>query len=350
MPISKEEFEKWLHCDDYKPLTYQDRGTFITHLKVPRDEHFDYLYWQKNYRGTALERNNGFEYTGIYNKNDGLIYDAHNRFQKISPQIEFSKSISVMESELNEAVRTIIDSNINNDRNNLTVVRITDFEKEADLIHFKQHLAPKAARKLFLDGTSPEDIVFHCDYEYKGWTEDDLLDFIRSGEQFEISEATEYIASHQEEMLMQFLEHDLIKKKLQAIEDDPQNRLHRIKAIIDAVKSVPEAKTVTVRIDTPEATMSFKTSAAELRCDQTSTYSTYNIDASDRREFELLFGRGFSYSPDDIMRIDYGKKVLYEAEPGYLQAHHKVTSISEVDESPAVSDDETEDEDVGMTM
>lgn len=30
--ISKEEFEKWLHSDDYKPLTYQDRGTFITYV------------------------------------------------------------------------------------------------------------------------------------------------------------------------------------------------------------------------------------------------------------------------------------------------------------------------------
>ena len=317
MPITKEEFEQWLHGDCYKPLTYQDRSTYITHLKVPRDEHFDYLYCQKNYRGAALERNNGFEYTGIYCKQDGLIYDAHSAFRKIAPELEASKSISVMESELNEAVRAIIDSSIANDRRNLMVVKITDFEKEADLVHFREHLAPKQARKLFLAGTSPENISFHCDYEYKGWTEDDLLEYIRTGEQFEINEAAEYIESHQEEMLMQFLENDLVIKEMAAIENDTQNRLHRIRAIMDAVKSVPDAKTIIVRIDTPKAAMSFKTSAAELRCDPTSTYSTWNIDASDRSDFMKLFGKGFSYSPEDIVRIDYGRQKLFEAEPVY---------------------------------
>ena len=39
------------------------------------------------------------------------------------------------------------------------------------------------------------------------------------------------------------------------------------------------------------------------------------LDAADRQEFERLFGRGANYCAEDITRITYGKKTLYEAPP-----------------------------------
>ena len=42
-------------------------------------------------------------------------------------------------------------------------------------------------------------------------------------------------------------------------------------------------------------------------------YTHEAIAAADRREFERLFGCG-GYGPKDILRIEYGRAVIYEAE------------------------------------
>lgn len=349
MPITttvNENFEKWLHGDEYKPFTYQERGSFYTYLKVPRDEHFDYLYQQCSYHGTALERNHGFEYAGIYCKQDGLIYDAYRNFHSIAPELESPKSKNELEQDMTDHVRAIIDSTVGNDRNNLTSRRLEDFEKDADLIYYKQHRVHEIARKAFLAGDTVDDIVFHSEYEYRGWSEDDFLDYIRDGKRFEQNEADKYMATHQDDMLFQFLRNDLLINELTVIEANPNNTLHRIKAIMNAVNGVPDARTVTVSVETPKASMSFKTQANDLRRDPVTTYSTWNISASDRSIFEQLFGRSYSYSPDDIVRIDYGKKTLYEAAPAYLFAEKN----QETDEDSEQSDDESEDTDIGMTM
>jgi len=40
----------------------------------------------------------------------------------------------------------------------------------------------------------------------------------------------------------------------------------------------------------------------------------WSIVAADRREFERVFGRGAHYAPEDILRIEYARSVLYESE------------------------------------
>ena len=60
--------------------------------------------------------------------------------------------------------------------------------------------------------------------------------------------------------------------------------------------------------------LTFKTAANSLTGHR-NYYSTYDIPAQDRREFERLFGRGANYSAEDITRITYGKKTLYETPP-----------------------------------
>ena len=42
-------------------------------------------------------------------------------------------------------------------------------------------------------------------------------------------------------------------------------------------------------------------------------YSTYDIPASDRREFERTFGRYSDYSAEDVTKITYGRNTIYEA-------------------------------------
>ena len=94
---------------------------------------------------------------------------------------------------------------------------------------------------------------------------------------------------------------------------DTENPIHRMKAITEALKA-SGAKTVTVTVEKDGMELTFKTAANSLTGHR-NYYSTYDIPAQDRREFERLFGRSANYSAEDIIRITYGKKTLYEAPP-----------------------------------
>ena len=90
-----------------------------------------------------------------------------------------------------------------------------------------------------------------------------------------------------------------------------------MKAITDAVKD-SGAKAVTVTIQKDGAELTFKTAADSLTGHR-GYYSTYYIPAQDRREFERMFGRNADYNADEITRITYGKKTIYEALPAQTE-------------------------------
>lgn len=69
---------------------------------------------------------------------------------------------------------------------------------------------------------------------------------------------------------------------------------------------------VTTVMDEKELT--FKYEASNLRRDCKYSYSDWYMPAKDRREFEAVYGMHRSFTPMDITRITYGKKVLYEKE------------------------------------
>ena len=89
--------------------------------------------------------------------------------------------------------------------------------------------------------------------------------------------------------------------------------LHRVKAISEAIKT-SGAKTVTVTVQKNGEELSFRTGTTPLR-GRYNSYSTSHIAAADRQEFERLFGRSANYCAEDITRITYGKKTLYETPP-----------------------------------
>jgi len=75
-----------------------------------------------------------------------------------------------------------------------------------------------------------------------------------------------------------------------------------------------QIKTFRVTVRRGDDELTFKTEADQFRHDSDYNYSGWNIAAADRREFEKLFGYHSNYKPKEIMRIEYGKTVLYEAD------------------------------------
>lgn len=70
--------------------------------------------------------------------------------------------------------------------------------------------------------------------------------------------------------------------------------------------------------------MAFKMDVKGLR-GYHSHYTPSLIAAPDRREFERLFGKGADYTPEDVVRITYGRNTIYEALPFQSEAMEQDT-------------------------
>ena len=73
-----------------------------------------------------------------------------------------------------------------------------------------------------------------------------------------------------------------------------------------------EEKTVTLYLLKEEKSFVGKINAKTLCNWNSSYYSSYSLEAPDRRAFEKTFGRNAEIRVGDIQKITYGKKVLYE--------------------------------------
>lgn len=145
------------------------------------------------------------------------------------------------------------------------------------------------------------------------WTEHSLLEYIADPEGYAEKEAAGYLAENQEEILYDLLCSDYVRAEYQALLEDSDNPVHSIKRIIQAV-SASNAKTVNVTILKNGVEFTFKTETGPLCSDCTSEYSTWHIAAKDRKKFKELFGRHEEYRPEEIIRITYGRSVLYQRE------------------------------------
>ena len=70
------QFETWLRSGETNLLFLKlERESYIF-LRLPKRPGFDYLFAQRQYRGDGALHADDFEYAGIYNAADGLVYDA----------------------------------------------------------------------------------------------------------------------------------------------------------------------------------------------------------------------------------------------------------------------------------
>ena len=125
-------------------------------------------------------------------------------------------------------------------------------------------------------------------------------------------EAERYWSENQEAMYLQFLEQDARDAEQAAIAENPQNPVHIVRQIM-AVMNTSGAKTVNVTVRKDGKELTFKTETGDLRRDCTGGYSHWHMIAADRRRFFECFGRNAEYRPEEILRITYGRSVLYEA-------------------------------------
>lgn len=300
-----QDFAEWLSGN--KALFSGKVGGYTyLFLRIPKRPGIDYLYAQYIMPGEKGPRDRGFDFIGIYNASDGLIYNMKNDFfQPIDDTLD-KRSAGNMASSLKKSVRESIETRVGNDRRNLKVQELTGQFYKNRLSDFCQYDASDRAREMYLQGKNPESYEFKCWYTPDNWTEDSLLDYIVDPAGYIQRESDRYWSDleNQEKMLFHFLANDAIAAEYEKLIADTGNQAHTVRRIMEAVNSV-DAKTVTVTIRKDGRECTFRTEADVFRRDCTDTYT--------RREFERRFATYVEYAPVEIVRISYRGKILYEA-------------------------------------
>ncbi len=310
-----ERLLNWLSADTVGPLNLKRGSDTYLFMRVEKSPGFDYLYCQHQYHEPALVRGDSFKYIGLYYRGDGQIYDAHYELMHISDEDSSmgTRGKMYLLDILKKDVRQLVEAQIGNDRNNLQVTEIKGERNRQNLENYPKNYAHRQAREIYLSSDEGIDTAFRCRYSPENWTEDSLLSYISDPQGYAEQEAESYMADNQETMLLDFLCGDVLLAEYQALVADTNNPVHIVKKIMAAMNTT-SAKTVNVTICKNGEEFTFKTEAQELRRDCSNYYSTCNIQAADRRRFAERFGKNADYYPQEIVRITYGRTVLYEAE------------------------------------
>lgn len=290
-------------------------------VRLERDEVLDILFSQRIYFGKKLVVSlqlSDLKYAGIYSKKDGKIYDAQEKLiESVSNPDELrSLSSGMLLKQMQEKVREKVEEKIGNDRRNLQITELSSARFINQLENARDFNAEAVARLRYLEETS-QPIEFRCNYTANYWkgelSEDDtMLAYIRNPAAFVEKEAEAYIRENQEEMLLSFLFGDLLQKKYDAILADAENPIHTVKKIVTAMRKIPLAKTVTMTVQKDGELFSFKANADRLREDCPGLYGLDSVKSEDLPSFRDAFGYFGHYSPRDVVRITYSRKIVYE--------------------------------------
>lgn len=313
--FTDEELKAWFNNPSSCQLSKGDNYSTEHLIKIPYEKDFDLLFYSRTWREQNIKLDEKLESAGLYCRKDGCIYNPSYSLEyclENSAMLTNHTSKADFAKKFTELVKAKVEEIIDNKRSNISIKELTDSYLLRQMEYYSEYGATNAAKKEFIKGNAVSDIVYQCPFSSDSMSDTEYIRFILDRKSLVEETAKTYIEEHQENILAQFYNNALLKKELQSIYDDPGHILHRVKAIIDAVQE-SGAKTVNVTINKDNKDFTFKYEADTLKYDPGSNYSSYSIKASDRREFENLFGRSADFYPNEITKITYGRNVIYDS-------------------------------------
>ena len=310
--VGRDEFQQWLGLGTAPFTVWQGEKAVVTLSRLEKNPTVDYLYSVPAAKDNSISWNNNPQFCGVYDMRNNILYLTKDSLSLLSsgkfPMVtDAGRSMAQeMSSRINERVENIIAD----DRNNLPIQELTGWQALRTLKDYQESIAKEKVLEMFFGGTEP-DGRFHSGYVLNELPEAAFIAYTADPDGFIQTEAELHIKNHQEGFLLQFLKSDVLLAESQALMQDTGSPIHRMKAITDAIKGCG-AKTVTVTVQKDGQELTFK-AAADSLMGHKNRYSTYDIPASDRREFERTFGRYSDYSAEDVTKITYGRNTIYEA-------------------------------------
>ena len=306
MEMEKEFFD-FLKSDRVIETFNYNNNSKIMVNKIKCNDKIDILYSLDTYNGTFFDLKTPFKYSGIYDKENNKLYDIDYLLRTRLLDWDYTDDRSISSSELHKKISQDMNDKINelivdnkNDIFNIEEVEIAEEISEKDILND------------FMEGETSATLKdFYI--EYRSEKPQNIIDYLTDKEPFLEEESRDFIMNNMTKIIKGLVISNEKRKVLKQIEEDKTHPYHKIKEIVDSViKNRCVTVNLTINKDGKEQT--FKYDAEMLKNNFNSSYlSTYGIEKLAERDlFEKTYGRCEVIHYEDIVKITYGKKTIYE--------------------------------------
>ncbi len=307
-PITREEFMAWLK-DGRDMLTVERTNAWACFIKLPKRDGIDYIFHQEGYHCEPLGRDGHFDFAGIYMRAEQKLYCPCISTRAVS---DWKNDPNTTEGDLRkifcQAVNMRIEEMVKG--GGVGIDELMDTGLKSEIESYRDCRAEGIAAQEYIDSVPLENIRYRANYQVYQW-DDGMLDFLQDRDGYAMRIAGEYVMFHQEDILAELLRIGAVREKYAAIIADQSSPIHLMKKISDAVRS-SGAATVRVTIEKDGVQATIRTSAKSLS-GYHPAYDDFDAPIPDRKTFSEAFGKWANYTAQDIRRITYGRKTIYEA-------------------------------------
>lgn len=250
---------------------------------------------------------NKFEYAGIFDMEGNTFYDIDYMIENLIKDSYKIENMCDLKQEINRKITTRICELVNEFKDNKLIERAKKLLNED--IKYDSGYINNQAKELYFKDELPDLKKFYniCGF---GHNKTSMLDYLENKEEFIEQEAKEYIENNLAGLYRGFIHYQEVLKDYKNILSDKTNIIHAKKAISNSVEG---KKTVNVTILKNDIEFTFKTNTDTLKYSLYScAYWSYDIVKKDRKLFYKTFGKCTNYLAEEIQKITYSKKVIYQ--------------------------------------
>lgn len=273
-------------------------------IKSAFDAETDFLYLLEGYGKDPHAIAENAIYAGVYSHVRRQYFDIPYKFQD---DLNMSDSIENLLAEFSCRVSARITKKVQDA--SVPVTEETD-EIRDEREYFLKYTLPGEALAYFLGGTEPPR--WGLKYCASSFSTAQIALILNHFEDAVEAQSEVFICKNARDINERRWRIEMVRETAAQLENTPGEH-HTRRAIMRSVADV-RAKTFNLEIQKGGGTVSVKIEKEALMRKNDSYYSPWSMDASSRRKLKECFGPGADVRPNDVMKITYGKKVLYARE------------------------------------
>lgn len=284
-----------------KSFHIEDNKKHYDIFKIQHSEYIDLLFMNSNnYHKTSID--DRFEYCGLYDKVNDKLYNIGYTLRMDILKLDYNdttyKGMNDLLKEFNQEVQRAVEDYVYDNPKEFYDAA-GDYESNQQERYVTDHII-----------NNEKEVKYKCNYNSDN--KDNILSYIEQGQDYIYEVALGVIERDREYIGKRLIDIDKTNELLKEIYNNPNHYIHKRKDIVDVMKDGNYGN-VHVYINKDGKYFDFKYDANELRHQWDSSYlSTYSMQAPDRRDFEKLFKKYTDLYYDEIYKIEYRGKVIYE--------------------------------------
>ena len=272
-------------------------------LKSAFDAETDFLYLLEGYYGSNPHKaGEDALYAGVYSRVRRQYFDIP---YVLRSRADENKSIEEVLTEFSHAASARIAERVHD-----APVPVTEEAEEIrdEREYYQKYALPREARECFFGDA--KRLHYQPHYYVSDSSTAEIAAILNHFEDTVNAHAEDFIRKKAREINERLWQIGLLREEVARMEAIPGEH-HARRAIMRSVAG-QNMKTVNLEIRKDDKSTIIKIEASALRCIDDSYYSPWRMDAPSRYKLVERFGRNTNVYPEDVVKITYGRKVLYE--------------------------------------